>query len=119
MIRAGDVIIAIAGVFIIGALGMNTYSNSPARAVQIMHAGHAPVEYPAWQDREVRVSGPLGETVLQIQDGRVRVLASPCAQKICLRAGWLELAGAATACVPNRVSVALLGGDPRFDAMNF
>lgn len=119
MIRRGDVIIVLAGIALVGALGMYTWSDSPARVVQIMYAGHTPVEYPAWQDREVRVTGPLGETVLQIHGSRVRVMSSPCAQKICVRAGWLEQAGEATACVPNRVSVALLGDDPRFDAMNF
>lgn len=119
MIRMGDVIIAIAGVVIIGVLGVNTYSGSPVRTVQIMHADHVPAEYPAWQNREVRVAGPLGETILQIRDGRVRVVSSPCTQKICVRAGWLEEAGEAAACVPNRVSVALLGADPRFDAINF
>lgn len=119
MIRPGDVLIVVAGVVIVGMLGANTYSGTPVHTVQIMHAGHAPAEYPAWQDREVRVAGPLGETVLQISNGRVRVLSSPCTKKICLRAGWLEQAGEATACVPNRVSVALLGADPRFDAINF
>lgn len=118
MIRAGDIAIALAGVALIIALGANVYSESKLHTVHVAHANHVE-QFPAWQDRVVRVPGTLGETVIEIRDGRVRVVASPCAQKLCLRAGWLESAGDATACVPNKVSVALLGEDPRFDAINF
>lgn len=118
MIRAGDIVIALAGVMLIAALGTNVYSESALHNVQIAHANHVE-QFPAWQDRMVRVAGVLGDTVIEIRDGRVRVVASPCSQKLCLRAGWLESAGDATACVPNKVSVALLGEDRRFDAINF
>jgi len=119
MIRIGDIIITLAGIAIVSALAASVYSGGSVHTVQIMGPGHVPADYPAWQDRQVRVTGPLGDTLIEIRGGRARVLTSPCTQKLCLRAGWLDSAGAATACVPNRVSVALLGDDPRFDALNF
>ena len=118
-IRPGDVVVLAVGLAIIGILFQDVYSNDSVHAVQVMQPDHSMENFPAWQARTVRVSGPLGETVLEIRDGKVRVIASPCSQKLCIRAGWLEHAGEAAACVPNRVSVALLGDDPRFDAMNF
>lgn len=119
MIRVGDIFIAALAVIIVAALAANIYSTSSVSTVQIMGADRAIHEYPAWADRTVRIAGPLGETRIEIHDGKARVVASPCSQKLCIRAGWLEFAGAATACAPNHVSVALLGNDPRFDAMNF
>ncbi len=119
MIRPGDAVIALAGVALIAALSMNIYSGGAARVVRVTQGSHDPVDYPAREHRKFSVSGPLGETVIEIRDGRARVLQSPCLRKLCIRAGWLEDAGDVTVCVPNRVSVALLGSDPRFDAINF
>jgi len=67
--------------------------------------------YPLDQDRIVGVSGPLGETIVEIQEGRVHVHESPCRDKICIAAGWLETTGQWTACLPNRVFVRVEGGE--------
>ncbi|HKJ85474.1 MAG TPA: NusG domain II-containing protein [Spirochaetia bacterium] len=77
--------------------------------------------YPLDQDRLVQVSGPLGETVVEIEDGRVHVHESPCRDKICIAAGWLDATGQWTACLPNRVFVRVEGGQSEdgVDAQTF
>ena len=77
--------------------------------------------YPLDQARLVRVSGPLGETVVEIEDGRVHVHESPCRDKICIAAGWLDATGQWTACLPNRVFVRVEGGQSEdgVDAQTF
>lgn len=117
--RPGDAVIALAGAAAVAALALNIHTGETVRTLRVTQAGHAHADYPAWRDRQIVVNGPLGETVIEIRDGRARVLRSPCTRKICLRAGWLDAAGDAAACVPNRVSIALLGDDARFDAINF
>lgn len=119
MIRAGDVVILVAAIALIAILGWRVYLPANVSTVRVTAANHDHADYPAWQQRQITVRGPLGETRVEIAGGRARVISSPCTQKICIRSGWLEAAGDATACVPNRVSVALLGRDPRFDAMSF
>ncbi|MEZ5672062.1 MAG: NusG domain II-containing protein [Thiotrichaceae bacterium] len=56
-------------------------------------------------DQIVKVRGILGETVLQVEAGKIRVIASPCTGKQCIHAGWLHISGDFTACLPNRVSI--------------
>lgn len=119
MIRAGDIVIAFSGVAVIAVLAFNIYSDAAPRVVRVMQGDHEAVDHPAWEDRKFSVGGPLGETVIEIHDGRARIVQSPCGKKICIRAGWLDAAGDVAACVPNRVSIALLGNDSRFDAINF
>ncbi|MFW6312939.1 MAG: NusG domain II-containing protein [Spirochaetota bacterium] len=77
--------------------------------------------YPLDQDRLVRVSGPLGETLVEVEDGRVHVDESPCRDKICIAAGWLDSTGQWTACLPNRVFVRVEGGQSEdgIDAQTF
>ena len=69
--------------------------------------------------RQIELQGPLGKSVLEVRDHRIRFLASPCKSKICIHGGWLKEAGEIVACLPNRISVRIPGADPRFDAINF
>lgn len=69
--------------------------------------------------RRVSVPGSLGDSVIEIRDGKVRFVDSPCRNKHCVHDGWLTLSDEFTACLPNRVSVQVLGREPRFDAINF
>jgi hypothetical protein len=65
--------------------------------------------FPLDAEEEIGVSGPLGETVVEIRGGRSRVLSSPCANQTCVAAGHLNRRGQWTACLPNRVFV-YIGG---------
>ncbi|GBC76075.1 hypothetical protein HRbin07_00271 [bacterium HR07] len=60
-------------------------------------------------DQEVTVTGPAGETVIQIQGGRIRVLRSPGPQQICVRQGWIHKPGEALICLPNHVTIEIPG----------
>ena len=66
--------------------------------------------FPLDAPRTVAVHGPLGDTVVQIADGAVRVLSSPCRNKICVRSGSVARPGQWIACLPNRVFVEVRGG---------
>ncbi len=65
--------------------------------------------YPIDIQRHIEVSGPLGITHIEIADGKVRVISSPCRDKLCLLKGDLVKNGDWTACMPNRVYVGIQG----------
>jgi hypothetical protein len=70
-------------------------------------------------DRHIQVAGPLGDSTIEIRAGKARFLSSPCPGQVCVHSGWLREAGHLAACLPNRISIQLLGSRPRFDAINF
>ena len=72
-----------------------------------------------YQDQSIEVLGKLGASLLQIEDGKIRFVSSPCPNKICIHHGWAHRGGEFLACVPNEVSVRILGPDSRFDTINF
>ena len=49
------------------------------------------------------VSGPLGETLVEISGGRARITFSPCANQTCVATGAIRLPGQWAVCLPNRV----------------
>jgi hypothetical protein len=65
----------------------------------------APLDMP----RRVRLEGPVGPTVLSIEEGRVRIVASSCPQHFCQRQGAIARAGETLVCLPNRLLVRISG----------
>lgn len=65
--------------------------------------------YSLTEDRIITAAGPLGDTILEITDGAVRFVESPCRDKICIAAGFLAETGQWTACLPNRVFATVTG----------
>lgn len=51
------------------------------------------------------VAGPLGDTIVAINNGAARVLSSPCANQTCVASGLIRSPGQWAACLPNRVMV--------------
>lgn len=72
-----------------------------------------------FQEQIIHVPGKLGDSILEVRDGRIRFIHSPCTQKLCIQQGWLELGGASATCLPNEVNVQVLSDNPSFDSMNF
>lgn len=70
-------------------------------------------------DRTLHIQGPLGDSVIAVSHGRARFISSPCRGQVCVQAGWLQTTGDLAACLPNRISLTLLGQHPRFDTINF
>jgi hypothetical protein len=77
-------------------------------AVARVHITAEGAEYavvPLDEDRIINVPGPLGKTTVEINGSRVRVLDSPCPNKVCVSQGWVERPGETIVCLPNRVSI--------------
>ena len=72
-----------------------------------------------FENRVIEVKGKMGISQLRVEDGKIRFISSPCDTKRCIQSGWIRQSGEIVACVPNTVSVRILGPDPRFDTMNF
>lgn len=72
-----------------------------------------------FQNQDLRVPGKLGVSHIAVRDGAVRFVASPCPTQMCVHQGWLREGGETAVCLPNRVSVQILGANPRFDSISF
>jgi len=65
------------------------------------------------KDNILDITGPLGNTRIEIVSGSVHVVDSPCPQKLCVKAGWIRNSGEWIVCVPNRIYVQIRGADIR------
>jgi hypothetical protein len=57
--------------------------------------------------QKVHIQGYLGESILEIDHGRIRFFKSPCHNQHCVQSGWLSKDGDFAVCIPNQVSIEL------------
>lgn len=118
MTKADGVVIALALV-VLGYLYAAFWSNTKGAEAAILVDGVETQRWPLTQDRRIDITGRMGVSQLEIKDGKVRFLASPCSGKQCVHAGRLHRSGEFAACLPNGVSVYVVGSATEFDAINF
>ncbi len=117
----GDVLAICVAAACVGALYARHWQPPVAATrFEVRVAGEPVGRYPLDQKRDLWVDGRLGRSLLRIDNGRVRFVASPCRNQVCVHSGWLSSSGDAAACLPNRVSVSLSGdAGAGLDAVSF
>jgi len=119
-LTAGDRLLLVLALMIVASLyavywGGSVYGNQAVIAIAGKHWRTVDL----YEDGIYNVKGPLGVSRLEVHEGRIRFISSPCDNKQCIHQGWIQQSGEIVACVPNTISVRILGPDPRFDTMNF
>ena len=61
------------------------------------------------QNDQITVPGPLGNTIIELKDGKARFLSSPCVNQICISSGIIQRRAQWIACLPNAVLVRVEG----------
>jgi hypothetical protein len=118
-VRAGDWLTLLLGALLTAWLASNLWQGASAQKVVIRSGGLLFAEARLDRPQRIRVPGPLGESIVEIQAGRARVAADPSPRQLCVKHGWLAHAGDAALCLPNQLSVELTGLTRRFDSMNY
>jgi hypothetical protein len=72
-----------------------------------------------YEEKDIEVDGFLGVSKLEVVNGKVRFIESPCSTHFCLRSGWLNPTIGLIACLPNGVSLQYLNHNKAYDAINF
>jgi len=67
------------------------------------------------ENRTLTFDGPLGQTIVVIEDRRVRVTEDPGPLQICVQDGWIDRAGEWLICLPNQVFIRIEGSQEESD----
>jgi len=66
---------------------------------------------PTGEKRQLVVQGVRGETVIEVQGSYIRIIASDCPDKLCIKMGRKSRPGEVIVCLPNRVVVRIDGNE--------
>ena len=100
-------------------LTLTLWSGDLADKAIIRSGGKIIREAPLSRDLQIEVPGPLGISVISIKQRKARITSDPSPRQYCVRQGWLQQAGEIALCLPNQVSVELVGSKRIYDSLNY
>ncbi|HDP69450.1 MAG TPA: NusG domain II-containing protein [Actinobacteria bacterium] len=101
----------VALVILIGGAGMLNFSMKKGEEVVVLVNGQEvercrlDYEHP----KRMEIEGPFGESIIEVANGKVRMVSSPCPNHNCVARGWISAPGDMIVCVPNQVVVKIIG----------
>ncbi len=118
-LRPGDWLTLLLGGLLVAALALKLWSGDAANKAIIRSGGKIFKEVPLSRDQQIEVPGPLGTSIVSIQNRKARIASDPSPRQYCVRQGWLEHSGEIALCLPNQVSVELVGSRKKYDSLNY
>ncbi len=115
----GDWLTIIASLIVVIFLFKILWVREPASQLKIRLADKVIGTYDLNQTRELHIHGPKGVAVISIENGKARFKYSPCTNQYCVHQGWLSRAGQVAICLPNQISLQLLGAKSPYDSLNY
>ena len=118
-IKPGDWLTLLLGSLFVVMLTLTLWGGDLADKAIIRSGGKIFREAPLSRDQQIEVPGPLGVSIINIQQRKARIASDPSPRQYCVRQGWLQLAGEIALCLPNQVSLELVGGKKKYDSLNY
>ncbi len=118
-IKPGDYFTLLAGSICTIWITLTVWSGGTADTALIRSGGKVFREVPLSRDQQIAVPGPLGTSIITIEERKVRITSDPSPRQYCVRQGWLQRSGEIAICLPNEVSVELTGGQKKYDSLNY
>jgi hypothetical protein len=116
---AGDWLVLITSMLLITYLFQILWTNEHAAKVQIRLGDKIYATYSLNQQRDIHVHGKLGDATISILQGKARFAKSACHSQYCVHQGWLTHSGQVAICLPNQISLELLGETKPYDTLNY
>ena len=116
---AGDWLVIFIAIIAIFFMFQQFWSISPASKLKIRQGNKIVGTYDLNQTRDLRIQGALGDSLISISQGKVRFKQSPCNNQYCVHQGWLSHAGQVAICLPNQLSLQLIGAKSSYDSLNY
>ncbi len=103
--RADKIMLVVFALLALTSYGLLGFFQTPGDRVTVVVGDQNIASFSLQKEGNYSVNGLLGEVVLQIKDGAVRILKVSCPRKICQQMGWIKNSGEVIVCLPNRLIV--------------
>lgn len=115
----GDWLVVFAGLIAVIFMFQQLWRFEHASKLKIRQGNQVIGTYDLNQARELQIHGALGDSHISINQGKVRFKQSPCNNQYCVHQGWLSRAGQVAICIPNQISLQLMGAKSAYDSLNY
>ena len=115
----GNWLVIFTGLVAVVFMFQQFWSTELASKLKIRQGNQIIGTYDLNQTRELRIHGVMGDSHISIAQGKVRFKQSPCNNQYCVHQGWLSRAGQVAICIPNQISLQLIGTKSSYDSLNY
>jgi hypothetical protein len=115
-LKALDIAIIALAAASLALVSVSVYAGAAPASI-VVTSGAGEWIYPLSEDRTIQVEGLIGVTVVSIENGKARIMESPCENKTCIASPPVMRTGDWSACLPNGVFVRV-GGSGAGDAVD-
>ena len=121
LLTPADKLVLLLGTMLVIFSYVHFWQSSPAQFAIIQSPQQDKLIVDLTRNQTLHIQGQLGESLIEVNQGRIRFVASACTNKRCIQSGWHQHGGDLTACLPNRVSLQLSGDTTasNYDAIIF
>ena len=119
LIKLGDFIFILLFIFLILFIFTKVMNFPDGQYLKIEIGKNQEYFFNLESDLEKKLGGPLGSTEIIIKNKKVRIKNAPCNKKYCIHQGWINKMNQAIVCIPNQVSLSIVGTDASYDSTNY
>ncbi len=102
---ADKIIIALAIIFIIWLYQHYWIKPDKANYALILVANQSPRKINLHKNKKLNIEGAMGESIIEVSQGRIRFVTSPCHNQQCVHTGWLTHGREIAVCLPNKITI--------------
>jgi hypothetical protein len=118
-IKIGDWLTILLGSVCVALFTLKLWNGELAEKAIIRSKGKIFSEVSLSHNQQIEVQGQLGISTISIQNRKARIASDPGPRQYCVRQGWLQQAGEIALCLPNQVSVEMIGSKKKYDSLNY
>ncbi|MFP4562005.1 MAG: NusG domain II-containing protein [Spirochaetia bacterium] len=107
--RLVDIAAILITIGVIAVISLQVYTGQGESQAIYIQSSEGKWVYPLDEEGTYGFQGPLGETIVAVENGGVRVVSSPCPEKICISMGTIHRPGSWIACLPNGLFLRIEG----------
>lgn len=122
LIKLGDLVVFSLSLIGVIFLYFSFWQKNVPTTVIIYQGGRQFQSVSLQQHQWIYVTGPLGISLIEIDQQRARVYADPSPRQYCVKQGWLTRVGEIAMCLPNQVHIELVGRFPaekKYDSFTY
>jgi hypothetical protein len=119
LIRSGDWFVLVLSLALVVILFTHFWLSPAGQKLLIKRGGEVFLTASLARPFTVAVPGPLGMTQVEVDNHRARVVSDPSPRQLCVHQGWISHEGEAAICLPNQVSLEIVGSTRRYDSLNY
>ena len=112
ILKIGDaILIGILTVLTLGSIFVSDVIFEAGESVSVWVDGKEIYRLSLSENETIEVQGPLGTSVITVENGHAFIEKAPCPYKTCVKMGKISRNGEIIVCIPNRILLKIDGKD--------